>query len=157
MTVHGNTRFTAEDRVKARRLYVEEGSNVEQIAAIIGCSERTVQSWIRDLGWKDARSAWVEVHGIPLEELEERALRKLLGRLEREASELQPAELLSLLTHVNRFKALIAKQQGYRLMDAALVVGEDFQSFVLREFPNEATRLLEAWKAFLDEVNRRTA
>lgn len=155
MTLHGNTRFTEEHRVKARRLFVEEGKGADEAAQAIGASSRTVQSWIRDLGWREARAAWVEVHGISLEDLEDRALRKLLGRLELEAATLEPEALLSLLTNVNRFKALIAKQQGFRLVDAALVVGEDFQAFVLREFPNEATRLLEAWKAFLDDVGRR--
>lgn len=157
MTLHGNTRFTEEHRVKARRLFVEEGKSADEAAKAIGASARTVQGWIRDLDWREARAAWVEVHGISLEDLEERALRKLLGRLELEAATLEPEALLSLLTNVNRFKALIAKQQGFRLVDAALVVGEDFQSFVLREFPNEAPRLLEAWKAFLDDVGRRNA
>ncbi|WP_257311128.1 hypothetical protein [Geothrix fuzhouensis] len=155
MTVHGNTRFGEEHRVKARRLFVEEGASADQVAKVIGASSRTVQSWIRDLGWREARATWVEVHGISLEELEDRALRKLLGRLETSAATLEPEALLALLTNVNRFKALIAKQQGFRLVDAALVVGEDFQAFVLREFPNEAPRLLEAWKAFLDDVSRR--
>lgn len=155
--VHGNTRFTEEHRVKARRLFVEEGRSPEEAAAAIGASARTVQGWIRDLGWREARASWVEVHGIPLEELEERALRKLLGRLETEAATMEPGELLSLLTNVNRFKALIAKAQGFRLVDAALVVGEDFQGFVLREFPQEAPRLLEAWKAYLDDLGRRGA
>ena len=155
--VHGNTRFTEEHRVKARRLFVEEGASADQVAAVIGASSRTIQSWVRDLGWREARASWVEVHGIPLEELEERALRKLLGRLENEASGMEPGALLNLLSQVNRFKALIAKQHGFRVMDAALVVGEDFQGFVVREFPNEAPRLLEAWKAFLDELGRRTA
>ena len=155
MAVHGNTKFTEADRVKARRLFVEEGATADQVAAVIGASSRTVQGWVRDLGWRDARAAWVEVHGISLEELEDRALRKLLGRLENEAATLEPDALLALLTNINRFKALIAKQQGFRLVDAALVVGEDFQAFVLREFPNEAPRLLEAWKAFLDDVSRR--
>jgi transposase len=157
MAVHGNTRFGEEHRVKARRLFVEEGATADQVAKVIGASSRTIQGWIRDLGWREARTAWMEVHGISLEELEDRALRKLLGRLENEAATLEAGELLSLLTNVNRFKALIAKQQGFRLVDAALVVGEDFQGFVLREFPNEAPRLLEAWKAFLDDVSRRTA
>ena len=157
MSLHGNTRFTDEHRAKGRRLYVEEGKTPDQVSSAIGCSTRTVQAWIKEGRWKDARETWLQVHGIPLEDLEERALRKLLGRLERDGDGLEIPELLNLLGNVNKFKLMIAKRQGYRLMDAALVVGEEFQAFVLRECPDEAPTLLEAWKAFLDELQRRSA
>jgi len=122
----------------------------------IGCSPRTLGIWAKDMGWKDDRASWIRIHAVPLEDLEERAIRKLMGRLERDAETLEPEILLSLLTNINRFKALIAKRQGYRVLDAALVVGEDFQEFVLRECPDEAPVLLEAWKNFIEDLQRRT-
>lgn len=155
MSTHGNTRFTDEHRAKARRVFVEEGKTPDQVAEVIGCSSRTVQTWIKEGHWRDARETWLQVHDIPLEDLEERALRRLMGRLDREGDDLQIPELLNLLGNVNKFKLMIAKRKGYRLMDAALVVGEEFQAFVLRECPAEAQALLEAWKAFLDELQRR--
>ncbi len=154
---HGNTRFGDEHKAQARKLYVEEGRNAEEVAAAVGCSARTVQAWIKEHAWREAKASWAQVNGVPLEELEERALRKVLGRLEADADGLEPKALLDLLTNVNRFKTLIAKCQGYRLLDAALVVGEDFQAFVLREIPEEAPRLLEAWRSFLDDLAKRAA
>lgn len=154
---HGNTRFSDEDRAKARRLYVEEGEGLEAIAKVVGCSTRTLGVWVRDGDWKEDRASWLRVHAVPLEDLEERAIRKLLGRLEREADALEPDALLALLTNINRFKALIAKRQGYRLLDAALVVGEEFQAFVLQECPEEAPVLLDAWKKFLEDMQRRAS
>lgn len=157
MRAHGNTRFGEEEQARAKRLYVEQGQGAEEVAAAIGCSTRTVQTWIRNLDWRPARTAWVELTGIPLEDLEERALRKILNRLERDADTLSSKELLDLLGNVNKFKVLLAKRQGYRLLDAALVVGEEFQAFVLREAPEEAPHLLEAWRSFLEDVQRRNA
>ena len=157
MRIHGNTRFGEEEKARAKRLYVEQGQSAEEVADAIGCSTRTVQGWIKGLDWKIARSAWIELTGVPLEDLEERALRKILNRLERDADTLSSKELLDLLGNVNKFKALLAKRQGYRLLDAALVVGEEFQAFVLKEAPEEAPRLLEAWRSFLEDIQRRTA
>lgn len=157
MSSHGNTRWTDEDKAKARRLFVEEAKTPDQISNVIGCSSRTVQTWVKEGHWREARESWLQVHGIPLDDLEERALRRLLGRLERDGDAMEIPELLSLITNVNKFKLMIAKRMGYRLMDAALVVGEEFQAFVLRECPEEAPALLEAWKAFLEEMQRRSA
>jgi hypothetical protein len=154
---HGNTRWTPEDRAKARRFFVEEGKTPDPISEAIGCSARTIQIWIKEGHWREARESWLQVHGIPIEDLEERALRKLLGRLDAEADHMPTKDLLDLLSNVNKFKVLIAKRQGYRLVDAALVVGEEFQAFVLRECPEEAPGLLEAWKGFLDDLQRRNA
>lgn len=153
---HGNTRFTDQDRAKARRLFVEDGQSMQAIQEEIGCSPRTLGIWAKEMGWRDERASWIRIHSVPLEDLEERAIRKLMGRLERDAEDLAPETLLSLLTNINRFKALIAKRQGYRVLDAALVVGEDFQEFVLRECPDEAPVLLEAWKNFIEDLQRRT-
>jgi transposase-like protein len=152
---HGNTRFGDDDKARAKRLYVEQGKSAHEVAEDIGCSSRTVQIWIRDLDWAPARAAWVELQGVPVEALEERALRRILARLEKDADTLPSKELLDLLGNVNKFRALLAKRQGYRLLDAALVVGEEFQAFVLRECPDEAPRLLNAWREFLEDVQRR--
>lgn len=157
MSTHGNTRFGDEEKAKARRAFVEEGKAPDGISKEIGCSSRTVQMWIKEGRWRDARESWLQVHGIPLEDLEERALRRLLGRLDADVDKLATKDLLELLSNVNKFKVLIAKRQGFRLVDAALVVGEEFQAFVLRECPEEASALLEAWKGFLDEIQRRSA
>ena len=154
---HGNTRFSDADKAKARRLYVEDGLSMDAVTQAIGCSARTTGIWAAAGNWKEDRASWLRVHNVPIEDLEDRAIRKLMGRLEREADALAPETLLSLLTNINRFKALIAKRQGYRVLDAALVVGEEFQTFVLQEFPEEAPVLLNAWKEFLEELNRRTS
>lgn len=153
--LHGNTRYTEEHRAKARRWFVENDKTPEQIAETLGCSTRTVQAWIREGEWRDARLSYLQIQGIPLEDLEERALRRLLSRLSDEADRLEPSELLELLSNVNRFKALIAKRQGYRLLDAALVVGDEFQAFVVRECPEEAPVILQGWKTFLDALQKR--
>lgn len=154
---HGNTRWTDEHRAEARRLYVEQGKLPAEISPAIGCSTRTVQTWIKEGDWRAAREGWLSVHGMPVEDLEDRALRRLLGRLERDGDTLPTKELLELLSNVNKFKALIAKRQGFRVLDAALVVGEEFEAFVLRECPEEAPQLLQAWKEFLEDLNRRSA
>jgi transposase-like protein len=153
--VHGNTRYGHDHKHQARALYVEAGVHAEKVAEEIGCSLRTVQTWIRENGWREARKGWTEVHAIPLEDLEERALRKVLSRLELEADHLDTKALLELLTNVNRFKTLIAKRQGYRLVDAALVVGDEFQAFILHECPEDAPRLLDAWRSFIDDLAKR--
>ncbi len=153
---HGNTRWTDEDRAKARRLFIEDAKTPDQVSEAIGCSSRTVQAWAKEGHWREARESWLQVHGMALDDLEERALRRLLGRLDRDGDDLPIPDLLSLLGNVNKFKLMIAKRQGYRLMDAALVVGEEFQAFVLKECPEEAPALLEAWKGFLDEMQRRS-
>lgn len=155
--VHGNTRWTAEDQARARRLYVEEGKSVKECAKALGCSDRTVHTWVKNGRWREAREGWLAINGVPIEDLEERALRRILGRLDREGDNLQTKELLDLLKHVNQFKLMIAKRQGYRLLDAALVVGDEFTNWVLAECPVEAPCILEAWKGFLDDTQQRSA
>jgi transposase-like protein len=155
--VHGNTRWTAEHQAKARRLYVEEGRSAREIAKEVGPSERRIHEWAREDNWKKARAEWAQISGVPLEALEEKALRRLMGRLEREGDELPTEELLALLKYITAFKTLIHKRQGYRLLDAALVVGDEFQAFVLAECPAEAPRLLEAWKGFITDLQQRSA
>lgn len=154
---HGNTRWTDEHRAEARRLYVEQGKSPDEVSGVIGCSSRSVQTWVKEGAWREARQGWLSVHGMPVEDLEDRALRRLLGRLEREGDALPVKELLELLRTINSFKQLIAKRQGFRVVDAALVVGDEFEAYVLRECPEEAPHLLEAWKGFLEDLNRRSA
>lgn len=155
--VHGNTRYGAEDRAKARRLFVQEGKTFAEIAEELGPSHRTVELWCRAEDWREQRRSWIEETGTPLEDLEERAYRKVLSRLDRDSEQLPSTELLALFGALSRYKSLLVKSSGVRLVDAVLAVAPEFEAYILRERQADAAPVLEGWKSFVDEIARKVA
>jgi uncharacterized protein YjcR len=72
----------------ARKLYIEDGWTYAQIAATLGCTEKTVWEWGKPGAgsWEEKRSAFVEAHGAMHAELYTLA-RKVMESIRRDIEE----------------------------------------------------------------------
>jgi uncharacterized protein YjcR len=74
-----------EQRQQAKELYIIEGFNLDQIAAQIGISARTVKTWSVDENWPQKRKEYQkerDVFQVSLAELKTKMLQKALESLD---------------------------------------------------------------------------
>lgn len=142
-------RWSQDVRAAARRLFVEEGLSYLDVGARLDVPESTVRKWSKDGHWELSRE---EMAGSTrsLYEMAQKILRNKLQQIEKlDPDQVTTAMLDGLQKLMNTVQAA---RETVRLLEAAVVTGEEFVSWVRREIPDEATRsvVYDAWHRFLD-------
>jgi alkyl sulfatase BDS1-like metallo-beta-lactamase superfamily hydrolase len=136
-------------KAAARKLFVEDGLSYLDVGARLTIPEATVRNWSKKGHWETARD---EIAGSA-KSLYEMALKVLKAKLVHLES-LPPEEVTtSVLDGLNKlFIVVQSARETVRLLEAAVIAGEEFVAFVRRTVPDEATRakVYETWDAFLE-------
>lgn len=142
-------RWGVEVRAAARKLFVEEGLSFLDVGARLKIPESTARKWSKAGNWERARE---ELSGSA-RTLYEMALKILKAKLQ-QIEQLPPDQVTTgMLDGLNKLMLTVQNaRETVRLLEAAVIAGEEFIGFIRRTVPDEATRtvIYNEWEKFLD-------
>ncbi len=142
-------RHGIEVKAAARKLFVEEGLSYLDVGARLKVPESIVRKWSKTGNWERSRE---ELSGSA-RTLYEMALKILKAKL-MQLEQLPPEQITTgQLDGLNKLMLTVQNaRETVRLLEAAVIAGEEFIGFIRRTVPDEATRtiIFHEWERFLD-------